>query len=117
VIETAKLRFFPFSLKDKDKGWLYTLKPRSIGSWGEMTQEFYKKFFPPNKVQQAKRKISNFAQGNDETLFMAWERFKDTYNFCPTHGYDTWRLVSYFYEGLQPKDRQFVQVACGGGFL
>uniref|UniRef100_A0A2N9GB33 Retrotransposon gag domain-containing protein n=1 Tax=Fagus sylvatica TaxID=28930 RepID=A0A2N9GB33_FAGSY len=57
-----------------------------------MTQEFYKKFFPPHKVQQVKRKISNFAQGNDETLFMAWERFKDTYNFCPTHGYDTWRL-------------------------
>jgi hypothetical protein len=54
-----------------------------------MTQEFYKKFFPPHKVQQIKRKISNFAQGNDETLFMAWERFKDTYNFCPTHGYDT----------------------------
>uniref|UniRef100_A0A2N9EXL4 Retrotransposon gag domain-containing protein n=1 Tax=Fagus sylvatica TaxID=28930 RepID=A0A2N9EXL4_FAGSY len=49
VIETAKLRFFPFSLKDKAKGWLYTLKPRSIGSWGEMTQEFYKKFFPPHK--------------------------------------------------------------------
>jgi hypothetical protein len=26
-------------------------------------------------------------------------------------------LVSYFYEGLQPRDRQFVQVACGGEFL
>uniref|UniRef100_A0A2N9F0Y9 Integrase catalytic domain-containing protein n=1 Tax=Fagus sylvatica TaxID=28930 RepID=A0A2N9F0Y9_FAGSY len=71
MIETAKLRFFPFSLKDKAKGWLYTVKPR----------------------------------------------FKDTYNFCPTHGYDTWRLVSYFYEGLQPRDRQFVQIACGGEFL
>ena len=61
VIETAKLRFFPFSLKDKAKGWLYTVKSRSIGNWGEMTQEFYKKFFPPLKVQQVKRKISNFA--------------------------------------------------------
>uniref|UniRef100_A0A2N9J7F6 Integrase catalytic domain-containing protein n=1 Tax=Fagus sylvatica TaxID=28930 RepID=A0A2N9J7F6_FAGSY len=54
-----------------------------------MTQEFYKKFFPPHKVQQVKRKISSFVQGHDETLFMAWERFKDTYNFCLTHGYDT----------------------------
>ena len=34
VIEIAKLRFFPFSLKDKTKGFLYTLKPRSIGNWG-----------------------------------------------------------------------------------
>jgi hypothetical protein len=32
VIETAKLRFFPFSLKDKAKGWLYTVKSRSIGN-------------------------------------------------------------------------------------
>uniref|UniRef100_A0A2N9EKE0 Retrotransposon gag domain-containing protein n=1 Tax=Fagus sylvatica TaxID=28930 RepID=A0A2N9EKE0_FAGSY len=113
VIETAKLRFFPFSLKDKVKGWLYTLKLRSIRNWGEMTQEFYKKFFPSHKVQQVKRKISSFVQENDETLFMAWERFKYTYNFCPTDGYDTWKLISYFYEGLQPRDRQFVQVACG----
>ena len=51
MIEIAKLRFFKFSLKDQAKGWLYTLKPRSIGNWGEMTQEFYKKFFPPHKVQ------------------------------------------------------------------
>ena len=117
MIETAKLRFFPFSLKDKAKSWLYIVKPRSIGSWGEMTQEFYKKFFPPHKVQQVKRKISSFVQGHDETLFMAWERFKDTYNFCPTHGYDTWRLISYFYEELQRRDHQFVQVACGSEFL
>uniref|UniRef100_A0A2N9EHE2 Retrotransposon gag domain-containing protein n=1 Tax=Fagus sylvatica TaxID=28930 RepID=A0A2N9EHE2_FAGSY len=117
VIETAKLRFFPFSLKDKAKGWLYTLKPKSIGNWGEMTQEFYKKFFPPHKVQQVKMRISSFIQGNNETLFTAGERFKDMYNFCLTHEYDTWRLVSYFYEGLQPRDRQFIQLSCGGGFL
>ena len=41
VIEIAKLRFFPFSLKDKARSWLYTLKPRSIGSWGEMAKEFF----------------------------------------------------------------------------
>jgi hypothetical protein len=99
-IEMAKLRFFPSSLKDKGRGWLYTLKPRSIGNWREMTQEFYKKFFPPHKVQQVNRKISSVIQGNDETLFTTWERFKDMYNFCLTHGYDNWRLVSYFYEGL-----------------
>ena len=51
VIETAKLRFFPFSLKDKARSWFYTLKPRSIGSWGEMAKEFFKKHFPPHKVQ------------------------------------------------------------------
>uniref|UniRef100_A0A2N9G390 RNA-directed DNA polymerase n=1 Tax=Fagus sylvatica TaxID=28930 RepID=A0A2N9G390_FAGSY len=117
AVETAKLRFFPFSLKDRARGWLYTLKPRSIGNWGEMGHEFYKKYFPPHKVQQVKRKISNFIQGENESLFQAWERYKDLFNFCPTHSYENWRLVAYFYEGLTPRDRQFVQLSCGGGFL
>uniref|UniRef100_A0A2N9FZ71 Retrotransposon gag domain-containing protein n=1 Tax=Fagus sylvatica TaxID=28930 RepID=A0A2N9FZ71_FAGSY len=117
VVETAKLRFFPFSLKDRARGWLYTLKPRSIGNWGEMGHEFYKKYFPPHKVQQVKRKISSFIQGENESLFQAWERYKDLFNFCPTHSYENWRLVAYFYEGLTPRDRQFVQLSCGGGFL
>ena len=30
--DTIKLKFFPFSLKDRAKSWLYFLRPRSIGS-------------------------------------------------------------------------------------
>ena len=72
VIKTAKLRFFPFSLKDKARSWLYTLKPRSIGSWGEMAQEFFKEHFPPYKlVQHVKRRIASFVQGENETLYQA----------------------------------------------
>ena len=109
--------FFPFSLKDKARSWLYTLKVRSIGSWGEMAKEFFKKHFPPHKVQQVKRRIVSFVQGENETLYQAWERYKDLFNFCPTHGYEDWRLVSYFYEGLTPRDRQFVQLSRGEDFL
>lgn len=35
--DIVKLKFFPFSLKDRAKSWLYSLRPRSIGSWNEMT--------------------------------------------------------------------------------
>jgi len=34
----------------------------------------------------------------------------------PNHGFETWRLVSYFYEGLTPKDRQIVELMCNGTF-
>ena len=71
VIEIAKLRFFPFSLKDKARSWLYTLKPRFICSWGEMAREFFKKHFPPHKVQQVKIRIASFVQGENETLYQA----------------------------------------------
>ena len=82
-----------------------------------MGHEFYKKYFPPNKVQQIKRKISSFIQGENESLFQAWDQYKNLFNFCPTHSYENWRLVAYFYEGHTPRDRQFVQLSCGGGFL
>ena len=43
--ETIRLKLFPFSLKDKAKTWLNSLRPRSIGTWQEMQTEFLKKFF------------------------------------------------------------------------
>ena len=80
------------------------MTPRSIGSWGEMARVSFEKHFPPHKVQQVKR-IASFVQEENETLYQAWERYKDLSNFYPTHGYEDWRLVSYFYEGLTPRDR------------
>ena len=32
AIDSIRLKIFPFSLKDKAKSWLNTLRPRSIGS-------------------------------------------------------------------------------------
>jgi len=37
-------------------------------------------------------------------------------NTCPHHGFETWRLVSYFYEGLTLKDRQMIELMCNGTF-
>ncbi|GAB2265841.1 ATPdependent RNA helicase [Dionaea muscipula] len=116
-IETARLKFFPLSLKDRAKGWLSTLKPRSIGNWGTITREFCKKFFPPHKIQSVKRKISSFIQKDNESLFSAWGRYKDLFNLCPPLGYEDWRLVYCFYEGLKPSDKQFLQLSFEGGFL
>jgi hypothetical protein len=48
-IDTVRLKFFPFSLKDKAKSWLYSLRPRSIASWGEMTHISLKNIFPSTR--------------------------------------------------------------------
>jgi len=37
-------------------------------------------------------------------------------NTCPYHGFETWRLVSYVYEGLTPKDRQMMELMCNETF-
>ena len=81
--DTIKLKFFPFALKDRAKSWLYSLRPMSIGSWGEMTQVFFDKYFPHHKTDALKRKISTFSQRDSETLYQTWERYKELLASCP----------------------------------
>ena len=38
----------------------------------------------------------------------------ETLNACPHHGFDTWLLVSYFYDGSM---KQLLETMCGGDFL
>ncbi|RVW12755.1 hypothetical protein CK203_108645 [Vitis vinifera] len=38
-------------------------------------------------------------------------------NACPHHGFDTWMLVSYFYEGMSPTMKQLLETMCGGHFM
>ena len=37
-------------------------------------------------------------------------------NICPHHGFETWRLVTYFYEGLTLQSRQVLEMMCNGEF-
>ncbi|XP_022855492.1 uncharacterized protein LOC111376749 [Olea europaea var. sylvestris] len=115
--EIVKLKLFPFSLKDKAKTWLNSLKPRSIGTWQEMQSEFLKKFFPAHKINALKRQIQNFSQKTNEAYFQCLEIFKDLLNTCPHHGFEKWRTISFFYEGLTPETKQFVETMCNGEFL
>ena len=36
---------------------------------------------------------------------------------CPHHRFDTWLLVSYFYDGISPSMKQLLETICGGDFL
>src|SRR3954468_7065387 len=46
-----------------------------------------------------------------------WERFKDLLLKCPHHGFEVWRLVQYFYNGLVQADRSMIESMKGGRFV
>ena len=69
ALNTTKLRVFPFSLKDNANVWLYSLRPRYISNWDEMTQAFFQKYFPPHKTNNLKKQIQNFTQKDSENLY------------------------------------------------
>ncbi|KAI5320943.1 hypothetical protein L3X38_040651 [Prunus dulcis] len=113
-LDTVLLKKIPFSLKDKAKTWLYSLRPRTIGTWLEMQTEFFK---PVQKTNSLKRQMTTFSQKDTKSLPQAWERFKDSLMLCPHHGFERWRVVSHFCDGLTPKDQQFIKTMCNGNFV
>ena len=55
TMDLMRLKLFPFTLKDKAKFWLNSMRPRSIQNWTEMEVEFLKKFFSTHKINSLKR--------------------------------------------------------------
>ncbi|KAL5574885.1 hypothetical protein UlMin_016584 [Ulmus minor] len=83
--DAVRLRVFPFSLRDKAKEWLNSLPPGSITTWNELVQKFLSKFFPPTKTAKLRNEITYFTQYDQESLYEAWERFKEMLRKCPHH--------------------------------
>ncbi|RVW73220.1 hypothetical protein CK203_057362 [Vitis vinifera] len=116
-IDLMRLKLFPFTLKDKAKIWLNSLRPMSIKNWVDLQAEFLKKFFPTHRTNGLKRQISNFSAEENEKFYECWERYMEAINACPHHGFDTWLLVSYFYDGMFSSMKQILETMCGGDFI
>ncbi|RVW18756.1 hypothetical protein CK203_098145 [Vitis vinifera] len=86
-IDLMRLKLFPFTLKDKAK------------------------------TNGLKRQISNFSAKENEKFYECWERYMEAINACPHHGFDTWLLVSYFYDGMSSSMKQLLETMCGGDFM
>ena len=69
TVDLMKLKLFPFTLKEKAKIWLNSLRPRSIRNWTEMQAEFVKKFFSTHRTNNLKRQISTFSANENEKFY------------------------------------------------
>ncbi|RVW22954.1 hypothetical protein CK203_093671 [Vitis vinifera] len=45
------------------------------------------------------------------------QRYMEAINASPHHGFDTWLLVSYFYDGMSSSMKQLLKTMCGGDFM
>ena len=115
--DAIKLRLFPFSLRDKAKLWLHSLAPQSITTWDTLSKAFLGKYFPPGKTAKFRQEITSFTQHNGESLYEAWERFKDLQRQCPHHGVPQWLLIQTFYQGLTEPMRITIDATAQGSFM
>jgi hypothetical protein len=70
-----------------------------------------------SRVNEARKEISSFTQDEDEKFSECWARFKDLLMKCLPHGYEKWRLVQFFYQGLSQPNRSMIELMNGGAFL
>ena len=61
--------------------------------------------------------ITQFIQHDVETLYEAWERYKDMLQRCPHHGLPNWLQVQTFYNGLSRNTKTLVDAAAGGALM
>ncbi|XP_073308362.1 uncharacterized protein [Primulina huaijiensis] len=116
-LEELQLRLFPFSLRDKAKAWLNCLPVGSITTWEDMAKAFLIKYFPPSKTMKLRADITTFAQFDQESLYEAWERFKDLLRRCPHHELPLGLVVQTFYYGLLTPNRTMIDAAACGNLL
>ncbi|KAF7824295.1 uncharacterized protein G2W53_022439 [Senna tora] len=109
--DAIRLRLFPFSLRDKAKVWLQSLPEGSITTWEELAQQFLTKYFPPGKTAKMRNDITSFVLLDNESLYEAWERFKELLRKCPHHGLPKWLQVQTFYNGLSSGIRTSIDAA------
>ncbi|KAJ9141055.1 hypothetical protein P3X46_031636 [Hevea brasiliensis] len=115
--DAIRLRLFPFSLKDRTKEWLHSLPLGSITTWDELSQAFLAQYFPPSKTAKLRNELTSFKPRDDESLYEAWERYKDLQRRCPHHGIPKWMLVQHFYNGVSPAIRITIDASSGGDLM
>jgi len=115
--EAIRLRLFPFSLRDRARAWLQSLPSNSITTWNELKKAFLARYFPPSKTAQLRNQITCFRQTDGESLFEAWERYKELMRACPHHGLEQWLIIHTFYNGVLYNTRMTIDVAAGGALM
>ncbi|XP_075515772.1 uncharacterized protein LOC142550583 [Primulina tabacum] len=89
----------------------------SISTWEDMAKAFLIKYFPPSKAMKLQEDITTFAQFEQESLYEAWECFKDLLRRCPHHEMPIGLVVQTFYYGLCTPNRTMIDVAACGNLL
>ncbi|KAF7807386.1 uncharacterized protein G2W53_039547 [Senna tora] len=89
----------------------------SITTWEGLAQQFLTKYFPPGKTAKMRNDITSFMLLDNESLYEAWERFKELLRKCPHHGLPKWLQVQTFYNGLSSEIRTSIDAAAGGALM
>ena len=74
------------------------------------------RFFPPTLTVERKGEIIVFKQGEEESLYNAWERFKRLLKRCLMHGIDLTTQMDIFYHAMNYASKGIIDASCYEAF-
>ena len=114
--EVIKLQLFPFSLRDVAATWFDSFPVGSMNTWEELVEAYMSIFFPPALIVERRGEIIVFKQGEEESLYNAWERFKRLLKICPMHKIDLTTQMDIFYHVMNYASKGIIDASCCGAF-
>ena len=73
-------------------------------------------FFPPALTAERRGEIIVFKQWEDESLYIAWERFNRLLKRCPMNGIDLTTQMDIFYHAMSYASKGIIDASCCGAF-
>ena len=68
--------------------WIESLPVGLMNNWEELVEAYMSRFSPAALTFERRGEIIVFKQGDDESLYNAWERYKRLLKRCLMHGID-----------------------------
>ncbi|KAL4369677.1 hypothetical protein GQ457_05G022930 [Hibiscus cannabinus] len=99
------------------RAWLSGVPAGSLESWGDLCHSFLMRYNPPNMHTQLRNDIASFRQGDDESMYECWDRYKGLLQKSTNHGFQDWTQVVMFYNGVNAPTRMMLDASANGTLL
>ena len=80
-------------------------------------EAYLSRFFLPALTLERRGEIISFKQKEDESLYNAWERYKQLLRICPMHGIEQMTHIDIFNHALNYTSKGTLDAASGGAFI
>ena len=114
--DVIKLQLFPFSLRGIAARWFESLPYGLVSNWEELVEAYLSIFFHHALTFERRGEIIAFKQKEDESLYNAWERYKQLLRRCPMHGIELMTQMGIFDHAMNYTSNGTMDAAYEGAF-
>ncbi|KAL4336159.1 hypothetical protein GQ457_07G008540 [Hibiscus cannabinus] len=115
--DVLRLKLFPYSMRDKASVWFNSIPSGYVESWDGVCRNLIIRYSSTVMTDKLRNDITSFRQTDDESMYKAWDRYKELFRKCPTHKFNEWTKVIMFYNGVNVPTRMMLDASANGTLL